>query len=289
MTSLPDSGVASRHAAVAQAPRAVRTLFALMGRLSTRSTAKWVLKRMLTPKRRHTGREASWPAPVRFAVSCRGRSIQCYRWGEVGPLALLVHGWEGRATDLGEFVAPLLHNGFCVLTFDAPAHGESDGAQTDVLDMAESIDAVLGGSMAAVVVAHSIGCAATAEWMLQRPGGIERLAVIAPGGDLADEIDQVAKSIGLPLQCTTQLKALMEEHYRRPLSRCSTASALATSAIPLLVIHDRDDRVVSFRHGARIAESVAGARLLPTIGLGHRRILHEQSVIGDTVRFLAAM
>ena len=47
----------------------------------------------------------------------------------------------------------------------------------------------------------------------------------------------------------------------------------------LLVIHDRDDREVSFEHGDQLAARWPNARLLTTHQLGHRRILRDDAVL----------
>ena len=56
-----------------------------------------------------------------------GSTVASYAWGDTGAWVLLIHGWNGRGTQLSAFVKPLLHSGFRVLAFDAPAHGKSSG------------------------------------------------------------------------------------------------------------------------------------------------------------------
>jgi pimeloyl-ACP methyl ester carboxylesterase len=56
--------------------------------------------------------------------------------------------------------------------------------------------------------------------------------------------------------------------------------------IPLLVIHDRDDREISWDDGAAIAAAWPGAQLVTTTGLGHHRIVSDAMVIGQVLSFL---
>ena len=58
--------------------------------------------------------------------------------------------------------------------------------------------------------------------------------------------------------------------------------------VPLLVIHDRDDREVGWNDGAAIARSWPGAELVTTTGLGHHRIVSDPAVIRQVVTFLSA-
>ena len=56
--------------------------------------------------------------------------------------------------------------------------------------------------------------------------------------------------------------------------------------IPLLVIHDRDDREVRWDDGAAIAGAWPGAQLVTTMGLGHHRIVSDGGVIQQVLAFL---
>ncbi|MGQ0654331.1 MAG: alpha/beta fold hydrolase, partial [Betaproteobacteria bacterium] len=54
-----------------------------------------------------------------------------------------------------------------------------------------------------------------------------------------------------------------------------------------LVIHDRDDQVVPWTQGASFARHWRGARLYSTDGLGHGRILQDESVVRAAADFIA--
>jgi pimeloyl-ACP methyl ester carboxylesterase len=54
-----------------------------------------------------------------------------------------------------------------------------------------------------------------------------------------------------------------------------------------LVIHDRDDRMMPWTHGATVARHWPGARLMSTDGLGHRRILADEGVTRAAADFIA--
>jgi pimeloyl-ACP methyl ester carboxylesterase len=55
--------------------------------------------------------------------------------------------------------------------------------------------------------------------------------------------------------------------------------------VPVLVVHDTDDREVPYADGPRLA-GLLGARLLTTNGLGHRRILYAPEVVAAIVDFI---
>ena len=58
--------------------------------------------------------------------------------------------------------------------------------------------------------------------------------------------------------------------------------------VPLLVVHDRDDRMVPWTHGAAIAEAATHGQIFSTTGLGHKGIKNEPEVVRHVVDFLTA-
>ena len=53
------------------------------------------------------------------------------------------------------------------------------------------------------------------------------------------------------------------------------------------MIHDRDDHMMPWTHGAKVAESWPGAQLMLTDGLGHGRILRDEGVTRAAADFIA--
>ena len=55
---------------------------------------------------------------------------------------------------------------------------------------------------------------------------------------------------------------------------------------PTLLVHDQDDRIAPFSGAERFASAVAGARLVASTGLGHRRVLADEVVLDRLVEHL---
>src|SRR5215475_4516748 len=70
----------------------------------------------------------------RFSIVGDGPELAVWDWGE-GRTVLLVHGWNGNGAQLSGFVAPLLRAGYYVAAPDMPAHGDSAGSHSNVLEM----------------------------------------------------------------------------------------------------------------------------------------------------------
>ena len=57
--------------------------------------------------------------------------------------------------------------------------------------------------------------------------------------------------------------------------------------VPLLAFHDREDPEVPWSESEEIVAAWPGARLVTTVGLGHREILRDRDVIRQAVGFLS--
>lgn len=218
----------------------------------------------------------------------RGRHIATWRWGpRDAPAVLLAHGWGGRATQMRRFVQPLIAAGYRVLAYDQPAHGLSDGRLTGLPDFAEVLTEVAqhhGGVRA--VVAHSLGGPAAAIAMA-RGLGIERTVLISPPSDLVGYSRRFARWFAIPERVRRSMQAAIEERFGVRWADLELARVAPRLRAAALVIHDRGDAMVPWRHGAAVAQHWPGARLLTTRGLGHGRILEDDAVARAAADFIA--
>ena len=253
------------------------------------SVAAPIAERMFLAPPRHPqpGHEATALASARRTVVDADTPIVVWTWGH-GPAVLLVHGWGGRGAQLASVVPPLVGNGYSVITFDAPGHGQSPGRRSSLIAFVQAIHAVsraLGPVRG--VIAHSIGAAATA--CALRDGLRADAAVfLAPPADLTLHADIALESLGFG----RRTRELMRERIERRLGVAWSTLDVATFApqmrTPLLVIHDREDAEVPWQEGAIIAQAWPGATLSTTSGLGHRRLLRDRDVVREAVGFLLA-
>jgi len=218
----------------------------------------------------------------------RGRHIASWSWGpREAPAVLLAHGWGGRATQMRAFVSPLLAAGLRVVAYDQPAHGLSDGRLTGLPDFADVLDQVArqhGGVRA--VVAHSLGGPATAI-ALARGLPVERAVLISPPADLVGYSRRFARWFAIPERVRRAMQAAIEERFGVRWADLELARVAPRLRAEALVIHDRGDAMVPWRHGAAVAQHWPGARLLSTRGLGHGRILEDATVARAAADFIA--
>jgi len=272
--------------------RAMAAWFSMLGSIAPGLAARLAYHMWFTPHRLRTpSREKPWFQTARrqFINVNKHCELAVYQWGEEGPRILLMHGWNGRATQLGAFIEPLVSAGYQVLAFDCPAHGYSSGRQTNLFDIAHALHAVSArfGPFEGII-AHSFGVAVSVYAMRHLGVATRRIVCLSPPGRISYLFNQFCEMLHLPLRTRASLERRMLKNFGRDIWEqiSPDANAELLDDVQALLIHDDQDRDVSLNQGRILRESWPGARLLRTSGLGHRQILRDPEVIDTTLQFL---
>lgn len=279
--------------------RALQRLDRVFPSLAARVAVDWMF-RTRRPRVEAWERELSESAE-RLSLSGPSGPLAVYRWGR-GPLVLLVHGWNSRATQLGAFVPKLVAEGFQVVAFDAPGHGESAGAESSVVAFASAFDAVVDAVRPFCqpihgIIAHSLGGSAVTFAIRRAPSEGEhgdaalsrtRLVFIAPPTDMREVTGQFSSALGLGDRTLSVMQQVAERRLRTRFDDVHTVRLAADMQLPLLVLHDEQDRAVSIDHSRRLAEAWPEAELGVTSGLGHNRILRDEATVKRAIEFVRA-
>ena len=267
--------------------RALRAGLWLASRAAEPLATRVALDLFMRPRR---FRRPAWERTLLFhadteKVKWHGRTLPLWSWGE-GPVVLLVHGWEGRGSQLGAMVDPLVQKGFRVVTFDAPGHGDGPGHHASIPEIADALAAVRAhvGPIHAVV-AHSMGAVALMLAASRRPLATRHVSVAAPT-HISNAFAAFADVFELEPNVREALAHAVEDRFALRLEELELEALAERVLAPTLVVHDRDDRDVPFASGERLASALPNARLLSTSGLGHRRVLRDKNVLESIVAFV---
>ncbi|MCX4240418.1 alpha/beta hydrolase [Paraliomyxa miuraensis] len=277
--------------------RFIQSLAPTASALAPTLASRWLERLFLTPMRhRPPAREQAWMASarrttVRFDAT---RALPIFEWSpptadEGTPLVLLVHGWSGRGSQLGALVAPLLERGYRVAAFDGPAHGDADGRRSALPELAIAVERVIDvlGPVHAII-AHSMGAAATTI-ALSRGVHVERAIYLAPPEHLGGYLYRLAKQLGFTTDVVLSVQRRIERRYGAPFDELRGSTLAPRMRVPLLVVHDQEDREVPFDEGEYIVSRWPGAALVATRGLGHRRIVRDPEVLRTVVGFVGEL
>lgn len=273
----------------------LKTTFGVTEKLAPALAERWAINLFVQPmKFKRPAREAEliqdahreerpfhgfYPRPAAQAY------YVTYGWGN-GPVVLLVHGWAGRGSQMATFAAPLVAAGYSVLTFDAPAHGDSPSKQTNLLEVSQIIQALsheLGGF--AAIIGHSFGGMA-AGYAVRHGAQAQKIVTIGSPATMAHVLTGFGEQINASPQMLQRLTSYLETVAQQDVDTFSLAYTLATVDLPGLIIHDQQDRDVAYAQALLLHQAWPHSRLLTTNGLGHRRILRDERIIAQVVDFV---
>jgi pimeloyl-ACP methyl ester carboxylesterase len=216
--------------------------------------------------------------------------IATFEWGEAHhPIVFLIHGWNGRGTQLGAFSETLVPKGFRVIAFDGPGHGISPGKETNPKAYADFIiDAQkeLAPNGIKAVIAHSFGGGCS---VLAGKNGLltEKFVLVASPAFYERVTSFFAKSLKLSeksYECFIQEIMKRTNLHPRELDIGKMGSALNKSC---LVIHDAEDNAVDVLSAHAIHKAWPHSEIMLTTGLGHRRILRSPEVLSRVTSFIS--
>jgi len=260
-------------------------------KLSVPAAAAWMrffFKRPPRPKLRPE--EKAWRQRARtelLPVESIGKTIQTYRWGKGDKKVLVAHGWGGHGTSLWKLIKRLTDEGYQVYSFDAPAHGQSPTRSTLMLEFIESIkamDRAYGPFYAAV--GHSMGGISALNAAGSHGFRPQKLVLVG----IPDSIERIfygfADALGLSPEVAERNIDYLERVYGMAIDKISGSHNAARTRIPVLLIHDKDDKEVPYTEAENIARHLKNGRLILTEGLGHRRIIREPEILNQIAAFL---
>ncbi|MBE0624877.1 MAG: alpha/beta fold hydrolase [Burkholderiales bacterium] len=253
--------------------------------IQTAPTPEQLARAFLTPSRQSSAAEPEFlSGATHFSIDTPEGKVAARHAG-AGPAVLLVHGWEGRASDLAAFAPPLLDAGYRVVAIDLPAHGRSEAKRTSIPQSADAllrVQQALGPLHAAI--AHSVGTAVVVEAMA---AGMQvgRVALISAPARYVDYVYAYAAQAGLEHAQAEQMIAALKD-MRVDVRAVQTPSRARQMRQPALFVHSADDRVVSINDGRENSGAWPGARFMQVENLGHRRVLQAPEVVHAVTAFV---
>lgn len=224
-----------------------------------------------------------------YRIPFDGGELAVTTWGDSGPAVLLMHGWGGARAQMTGFVTPLLSAGYRVVAYDQPAHGESDGKMTNLIEIAPTMSLVMKheGKFDAVI-AHSFGTLITSYALvnLNFPP-TSKLVYFGAFNRLLDSLPRFQVLANLPDEIMDGLSAAISENFGKDVLDAIVNETLTPQIhIPALMFHDTADNVTPVEDSRAIARVWKSAQFVETDGLGHRGALQSKEIHEQVLKFL---
>ena len=273
------------------AARLVGATLRLAHRWSPRLATRLALQLFFTPLpgKQHARARAVPEAWAATRHPFEGGELTTWQRPDVAPgtrRVLLVHGWAGDAQQWRPLGDRLVAAGLDPVLLDLPAHGRSDGARSTLPQWVRALFAVsarLGPWHG--IAGHSLGALASAH-AVARGLPAERLALVATSPPPRQFLRWFAGILGPGEALAARMQDSIERREGVPMEQFEPAWLGQRLVQPTLLVHDLDDRTAAVSGAERMAGAIAGARLVTSNGLGHRRVLADARVLDQLVEHL---
>lgn len=207
--------------------------------------------------------------------------------GGEGPALFFQHGWEADSADLATHAEALMGAGYRVILIDGPAHGESEGRKTSMLDFA----AGLGAAATAFgephgVVGHSMGCPSTVIAMARGFIAPQIFVALASPRSLPENVEFQGRSMGLTRRAVRLMLEGIEKRLGEPIEHFDVSRDAPAMTARALFVHGTGDQIVRAKSSQDIAGIWPQAEIELYEGLGHRGVLRDTRVVERVAGFV---
>lgn len=272
-----------------------KTKLRTIGMVSPAKAAELAYKLFCTP---YTGRSKRKEPPVfhkaeKLFFEMDGNTIRGYRWRPEHPngkTILIVHGFSSYAYKFEKYINPLKKEGFEVLAFDAPAHGNSGGKYINaaiyknaLLEIEQRYGPVYG------IMGHSLGGLAGALAFEQLTNNQhKKLVLVAPATETHRAIDNFFTIIPVDEKTRKAFEELIGRIAEQPISYYSVSRVVKSTKAPVLWVHDRQDSICTFEDVQPVIDQhLPHIRFIVTEQLGHSKVYKDSKICSAIVQFLA--
>ncbi len=214
-----------------------------------------------------------------------GAYFQTYIWKGNENVILLVHGWESNASRWKNILPFLQKTGSTIIAIDAPAHGLSSGKEFNIPQYAKYIDLVAQKYKPKFLVGHSLGGKTCLYYQsVYQNDELEKIVILGSPSEFKIILNNYINLLSLNTTISKSLEAHYLSHFKLNLEHFSGhlfASKIKTKGF---IAHDKDDTIVLFEEGKKIARTWKDAVFLETKGLGHS--MHDEELYKKIVSFL---
>jgi pimeloyl-ACP methyl ester carboxylesterase len=259
--------------------------------VSTKATVKFVAKLFTTPIKYKTPKREQHMVDnsrqERILIPSTNKFINLYHYGKPSDKRiLLVHGWSGRGTQLYKIADAFVEKGYSIISFDAPAHGKSEGKTSMMPKFIESIHVIDDKyGPFEFAIGHSLGGMSILN-AVKKGFKVKKVVTIGSADKISDIVKNFIDQLRLKKEIAPKLTAYFENKLGEKMEDYATHLAVENIEIPLLIIHDTNDIEVPAFTAHNIHKHAKNSELFLTEALGHRKILGSDEVVAKIVEFL---
>ena len=228
-----------------------------------------------------------FPQATKKIVRFNDIDISTYHWQGNNRKVLIIHGWEGRATNFESIIKELVNQRFDVTIFDAPSHGSSAKSDTTMKDFGEFAQHLLKSTDIDYVITHSFGAVPCSFTLSENCIDLKKIIFIAPPDHFTDWINDVAKLIGINQKIIDiTLEKFKKDYDMNPYEMSVSRWIKNVNNIEGLIIHGEKDKITPLERAINVNSNWQGSRLEVIPNIGHFKILDSKNTTSEILKYL---
>ena len=268
----------------------VQTKFKLLSLISKKKTAEKAFDIFGTPFLKSVRKQPVENAET-LQFQLNNKKVNGYRWNHPQiRKALILHGFGSAAHKFEDYAELLAEKGYEVLAFDAPAHGDSEGARTNAIEYCAMIKEVITqfGPVEGFL-AHSFGGISLSLALEDMPHDEHtKVVFIAPATETTSAVDGAFNMLKIKNETVrNEFDKIVFELSGKKLAWFSMRRAMHNINASVLWIHDEDDDITPWADALKVKEdNHPNIKFVLTKGLGHRKIYHDAGIKNKVIEFM---
>lgn len=212
-----------------------------------------------------------------------GDLIKSYKWGDEGPKVLLCHGWRSKSADFRRMIKSFVSQGYQVEAIDMRAHGNSQGRHTALPEFRDIIKMhIAKNGPYESIVAHSIGALASGIALSELGSTLhpKNFFILSAPPYVRYFFKDIVTDVGCNDAVYQSMCGLVKERYHQSIDYFDLR--LKTNDLKQINTHlfyCEDDQIVPFEKGEALEEAWPHASFVHVKGLGHYKIMANDSII----------
>ncbi|MEW4923062.1 alpha/beta hydrolase [Algibacter sp. 2305UL17-15] len=220
-------------------------------------------------------------------ITYNGFKIKTYHWKGSKETILLVHGWDSNSFRWKDLIELLKQKDYNVMSIDGPAHGASGNKIFNAPLYSECLKVVISKFKPNIIIGHSVGGTACAIALENHElPSVEKIVLLGAPSNLAISVGNYVNMMKYNSRVVKAIDAYYLKHFNHLPEHYCVENFYSNIQIKGLIIHDKKDKIISYKEALDIHRAYKNSTLIKTIGSGHR--LKSNKVYQHILDFLNA-
>lgn len=221
----------------------------------------------------------------------RTAQVATYSWGEGDKTILLLHGWESKAADYYKFIPLLLAQGYKVVSLDFPAHGNSAGSKTNLIEFIAVVTQFFvaqSTSPVEAVIAHSLGGTAAFSWLSeQTQTQVKKLIMIGSPIVPKNFFESAFDFLGVRRKVRDIFYQQAATTFGKRIDDLTLKPVNPTATTQVFGLYDNTDHVVNIKEVKAYASASPALNIQYFTGTGHHQMIKNKEIMQASLDILA--